>query len=48
MHDQVQEGDVLRVSEPRKHFPLVEGASRSLLFAGVIGVTPLLCTATCS
>lgn len=44
MHEQVREGDWLQVSEPRNHFPLVH-ASRSLLLAGGIGVTPLLCMA---
>ena len=44
MHDAVKEGDTLLVSEPRNHFPLVH-AQRTLLFAGGIGVTPLLCMA---
>lgn len=44
MHDAVNEGDVLHISEPRNHFPL-HHAQRSLLFAGGIGVTPLLCMA---
>jgi vanillate O-demethylase ferredoxin subunit len=44
MHDQVKEGDTLAISEPRNHFPLVH-AKRTLLFAGGIGVTPLLCMA---
>ena len=44
MHDAVREGDVLHISEPRNHFPL-QHAQRSLLFAGGIGVTPLLCMA---
>jgi len=44
MHDQVAEGDVLEISAPRNHFPLVE-LRRTLLFAGGIGVTPLLCMA---
>lgn len=44
MHDAVREGDVLHISEPRNHFPL-QHAARSLLFAGGIGVTPLLCMA---
>lgn len=44
MHDAVNEGDVLLISEPRNHFPLVH-AQRTLLFAGGIGVTPLLCMA---
>jgi vanillate O-demethylase ferredoxin subunit len=45
MHDEIREGDVLTVSEPRNHFPLKPGAKRSLLFAGGIGITPLLCMA---
>ena len=44
MHDAVKEGDTLLISEPRNHFPLVH-AQRTLLFAGGIGVTPLLCMA---
>lgn len=44
MHDAVKEGDVLLISEPRNHFPLVQ-AQRTLLLAGGIGVTPLLCMA---
>jgi vanillate O-demethylase ferredoxin subunit len=44
MHDKVREGDLLTISEPRNHFALVH-ARRTLLFAGGIGVTPLLCMA---
>jgi vanillate O-demethylase ferredoxin subunit len=44
MHDAVREGDTLLISEPRNHFPLVH-AQRTLLFAGGIGVTPLLAMA---
>jgi vanillate monooxygenase ferredoxin subunit len=44
MHDAVKEGDTLLISEPRNHFPLVH-AQRTLLLAGGIGVTPLLCMA---
>lgn len=44
MHDAVKEGDTLLISEPRNHFPLVH-AQQTLLFAGGIGVTPLLCMA---
>jgi vanillate O-demethylase ferredoxin subunit len=44
MHVAVNEGDTLLISEPRNHFPLVH-AERTLLFAGGIGVTPLLCMA---
>ena len=44
MHDAVNEGDILQISAPRNHFPLHQ-AKRTLLFAGGIGVTPLLCMA---
>ena len=45
MHEQVKEGDVLRISTPKNHFPLAHGAARSVLLAGGIGVTPILCMA---
>ncbi len=44
MHDAVREGDLLTISEPRNHFPLVH-AKRTVLLAGGIGITPLLCMA---
>lgn len=44
MHDTVQEGDVIQISAPKNHFPLVP-ADRFLLFAGGIGITPILCMA---
>ena len=44
MHDAVNEGDVLHISAPKNHFPL-QHAPRTLLFAGGIGITPLLCMA---
>jgi len=45
MHDLVQVGDTLEVSAPRNLFPLVPQARRSLLFAGGIGITPILAMA---
>jgi vanillate O-demethylase ferredoxin subunit len=45
MHEDIQEGDVIEISEPRNHFPLAHGAKRSILIAGGIGVTPILCMA---
>src|SRR5438477_5461230 len=45
MHEQVQEGDVLEISAPKNHFPLAHEAEGSLLLAGGIGVTPILCMA---
>jgi vanillate O-demethylase ferredoxin subunit len=45
MHDDIAPGMKLRISEPRNHFPLAAGATRSVLVAGGIGVTPILCMA---
>ena len=38
-------GDTLKVSEPRNHFALEPSARRTVLIAGGIGVTPILCMA---
>ncbi len=45
MHDAIQEGQVLHISPPKNHFALTHDAQRSLLLAGGIGVTPILCMA---
>jgi vanillate O-demethylase ferredoxin subunit len=45
MHDGVKEGDVITISAPKNHFPLAHEAKKSLLLAGGIGVTPILCMA---
>ena len=45
MHDSVNEGDTLTISPPRNHFPLAHEAVHSVLLAGGIGVTPILCMA---
>ena len=45
MHELVNEGDTLTISAPRNHFPLAHEAAHSLLLAGGIGVTPILCMA---
>ena len=45
LHEQVHEGAHLTISEPRNLFPLAHEARRSLLFAGGIGITPILCMA---
>jgi vanillate monooxygenase ferredoxin subunit len=42
MHERVAEGDSLEVSPPRNLFPLSPDAQRHFLFAGGIGLTPLL------
>jgi len=45
MHDLVQQGDVLHISAPKNHFALAHEAKHSVLLAGGIGVTPILCMA---
>ena len=53
MHEQVEVGQTLTIGAPKNHFPLASaasdgagvGAGRSLLLAGGIGVTPILCMA---
>lgn len=45
IHDSLRVGTVLPVRRPRNNFPLVENASHSVLIAGGIGVTPILCMA---
>ena len=41
----LREGDRVEVSLPRNHFALVPSAGRTLLFAGGIGITPILAMA---
>ncbi|MDP1533719.1 MAG: PDR/VanB family oxidoreductase, partial [Rubrivivax sp.] len=45
MHRAFREGRQLFIGKPVNHFPLHEGASHSLFFAGGIGVTPMLAMA---
>lgn len=45
LHEQVQQGQVLQISAPRNHFSLAHEARHSVLLAGGIGVTPILCMA---
>ncbi|MGE0652261.1 MAG: 2Fe-2S iron-sulfur cluster-binding protein [Alphaproteobacteria bacterium] len=42
MHENVKPGDTLWATEPLQNFPLNEGATKSLLLAGGIGITPIL------
>lgn len=42
VHEALAEGDSLRISEPRNLFALHSAPAPSLLFAGGIGITPLL------
>jgi ferredoxin-NADP reductase len=41
MHDDVEVGSVLAIGTPRNYFALAPTASRSLLVAGGIGITPI-------
>ena len=41
----LREGDRIKASAPKNHFPLAPGAARTLLFAGGIGITPILAMA---
>lgn len=45
IHERIREGDKLRISSPKNHFALEHGATHSLLLAGGIGITPVLCMA---
>lgn len=45
MHEGVRAGDELSISAPRNHFQLAPGDQESVLLAGGIGITPLLCMA---
>lgn len=45
VHEAVNEGDILTISHPRNHFALADSKAHSLLLAGGIGVTPILCMA---
>lgn len=42
MHEELEQGDYLQISAPRNHFELEPSAGKTLLFAGGIGVTPIL------
>jgi vanillate O-demethylase ferredoxin subunit len=42
VHDELTEGQLIRIGAPRNRFALVP-AQRSLLLAGGIGITPVLC-----
>jgi ferredoxin-NADP reductase len=45
VHEQLRVGMRITISEPRNHFPLHEDATHSVLVAGGIGVTPVMCMA---
>ncbi|MEK1907586.1 MAG: PDR/VanB family oxidoreductase [Pseudomonas sp.] len=45
MHEQVEQGQTLTIGEPRNLFPLAADGKKHLLFAGGIGITPMLAMA---
>ncbi len=45
LHENVEAGQLIRISTPRNHFSLEPTAERTVLIAGGIGVTPILCMA---
>lgn len=45
VHEQLRVGMRLTISAPRNNFPLHEDAAHSVLVAGGIGITPILCMA---
>lgn len=44
VHERIDAGDIVEISAPKNHFPLLP-AGRYLLLAGGIGITPILCMA---
>ncbi|MFN3937430.1 MAG: cytochrome P450/oxidoreductase [Gemmobacter sp.] len=42
VHARFEEGARVRIGRPRNNFPLAHGAAHSILFAGGIGITPML------
>lgn len=45
VHEALRVGMPITITEPRNHFALDEGAAHTVLVAGGIGITPLLCMA---
>ena len=43
LYEEVKRGDVLKIGHPRNNFQLDEGAEHSVLIAGGIGATPIVC-----
>lgn len=42
VHQTVKVGDELQISKPRNNFPMAAEAAHSILFAGGIGITPII------
>ena len=45
IHEHMRVGETLQIAPPRNNFPLAEDAEHTVLFAGGIGVTPILAMA---
>lgn len=45
IHERVEPGDVIEISQPRNLFPLTPSATHSVLIAGGIGITPIIAMA---
>lgn len=45
LHERLSPGELVNISAPRNHFPLLGGARHHVLVAGGIGLTPLLAMA---
>jgi vanillate O-demethylase ferredoxin subunit len=45
VHDELHQGSVLEISAPRNNFSSAKDARHSILVAGGIGITPMLCMA---
>jgi len=45
VHEQLQAGSLLEISQPRNNFPIAADALHSVLIAGGIGITPLIAMA---
>ncbi|QSN64399.1 MULTISPECIES: PDR/VanB family oxidoreductase [unclassified Caballeronia] len=41
VHEAIRAGDIVKISQPRNHFALASDATKVILIAGGIGVTPL-------
>ena len=42
IHDQLKIGDRVHISEPRNLFPIHQNTNQAILFAGGVGITPIL------
>jgi ferredoxin-NADP reductase len=45
INEEFSENDHIKISEPRNHFPLFEGAKKTILAGGGIGITPMMAMA---